>query len=657
MKSATLSLALGAALLAGAAQAATNRPDGYSTICKSDESCSVSQATNVAFGAAGQFVYKVLNGSFICNIDTFGSDPIPSKTVKECSIPADGSGGGDDSAGPGGVNLTASAGNGQVSLSWSAASNASSYQVYRDTDSDPSGRTRIATLGAGSLGYTATGLSNGTPYWFWIKSTDSSGNSANSNAASATPSGSAVSLGGSAGDGQVSLSWSNPGTGSSYQIYQDTDANPSGRTRIATLAAGVQSYTATGLNNGTPYWFWVKYTDASGASANSNAFGATPVGSAAPVDPDATVVNSASALLSAIASASAGDTIYLRGGTYSFSDPIDLDQSGTAANPITLSKYPTDSARPVLNFSAMSESGSNRGIELRGSYWIIYGIDVEHAGDNGMHITGSYNTVEFASFSRNADTGLQLDSGASHNLIKNVDSYFNADASLENADGFAAKLGVGDGNRFVGCRAWNNLDDGYDGYLRGADNVTTTYENSWAIRNGYQENGSASGGDGNGFKTGGSDDKTLKHHAVFINTIAAGNAVDGFDHNSNRGNITIYNSVGYANGRNFGFGNTNAANSLTIKNSLSMDGGTSDSLNASSTNISHNGWQDGHSVNGSDFQSTDIDELLAPRKADGSLPDVQFFHLVNGSDLIDAGTNVGQPYSGSAPDIGAFEAQ
>ena len=39
------------------------------------------------------------------------------------------------------------------------------------------------------------------------------------------------------------------------------------------------------------------------------------------------------------------------------------------------------------------------------------------------------------------------------------------------------------------------------------------------------------------------------------------------------------------------------------------------------------------------------------RKSDGSLPDIAFMHLVSGSDLIDAGTNVGSPYNGTAPDL------
>lgn len=82
------------ALLIGlsASAMAANRPSGYTTICKIGETCSVSKSTNVAFGADGRFVYKVLNGTFSCSVATFGSDPAPDKTVKECSIPSSGTG-------------------------------------------------------------------------------------------------------------------------------------------------------------------------------------------------------------------------------------------------------------------------------------------------------------------------------------------------------------------------------------------------------------------------------------------------------------------------------------------------------------------------------------------------------------------------------------
>jgi pectate lyase C len=75
-------------VIAAPAFSAANRPDGYTTICRIPDSCSVSAPTNVAFGASGQFVFKVLNGTFTCTVATFGSDPIPSKSVKECSVPS-----------------------------------------------------------------------------------------------------------------------------------------------------------------------------------------------------------------------------------------------------------------------------------------------------------------------------------------------------------------------------------------------------------------------------------------------------------------------------------------------------------------------------------------------------------------------------------------
>lgn len=86
------------------------------------------------------------------------------------------------------VNLTTLAGNGEVSLTWTVTGDVDFIEVYRDTDSNPAGRTRMATLGAAARSYTATGLSNGTAYWFWVKYRSvSDALTLNSNAASATP--------------------------------------------------------------------------------------------------------------------------------------------------------------------------------------------------------------------------------------------------------------------------------------------------------------------------------------------------------------------------------------------------------------------------------------------------------------------------------------
>ena len=364
------------------------------------------------------------------------------------------------------------------------------------------------------------------------------------------------------------------------------------------------------------------------------------------------VIEDVTQLKNALSSVKSGETILVKGGTYVMNSRITLTVSGIENNKIKLiAKEGT--GRVKLDFSSMSENSSNQGIILNADYWHFKGIDVFKAGDNGLQVRGNNNLIEFCSFSECSDTGLQIDNGAANNTILNCDSYYNADSTNENADGFACKLTAGTGNKFIGCRAWQNLDDGWDGYLRGSDNILTTYENCWAIKNGYNKLGQKGIGDGNGFKTGGSDGKDLKHNAKYTNCIAVGNTADGFDHNSNRGIVTIYNCSAYDNGRNFSFSNTNPLEKLIIKNCNYLgDYGT---IRATSVEETNNSWQNGITTSQDDFVSIDYSQLLNERKADGSLPDVTFFHLNTGSDLINAGVDVGLPFNGTAPDLGAFE--
>ncbi len=95
------------------------------------------------------------------------------------------------------VSLSASGGNGYVDLNWTADSGLKSVQLMRDTDSDPSGRGRVAILSGSARSYRDTNVSNGTPYWYWVKYTDSQGRTGNSNAGSATP------MGATAGSGEM----------------------------------------------------------------------------------------------------------------------------------------------------------------------------------------------------------------------------------------------------------------------------------------------------------------------------------------------------------------------------------------------------------------------------------------------------------------------
>jgi pectate lyase C len=97
------------------------------------------------------------------------------------------------------INLSASAGNAQATLNWSYSGETPVVQeVYRDTDSNPSGRLRIGSVSASTRTFTATGLSNGTTYYFWIKNTNGT-TITNSNAAQATPAGG----GGGGGGGAI----------------------------------------------------------------------------------------------------------------------------------------------------------------------------------------------------------------------------------------------------------------------------------------------------------------------------------------------------------------------------------------------------------------------------------------------------------------------
>ena len=46
---------------------------------------------------------------------------------------------------------------------------------------------------------------------------------------------------------------------------------------------------------------------------------------------------------------------------------------------------------------------------------------------------------------------------------------------------------------------------------------------------------------------------------------------------------------------------------------------------------------------------------MAPRQADGSLPTTNFLKLSASSNFINAGTDIGFPFCGEAPDLGCFE--
>jgi hypothetical protein len=293
-----------------------------------------------------------------------------------------------------------------------------------------------------------------------------------------------------------------------------------------------------------------------------------PSSSALYVSPSGTdgaagTVTAPTTLTSAISRIASGGTIYMRGGTYAYSSTVTIPagSNGTSAARTTLSAYPGET--PVLNFSAQSESSSNRGIQLNANHWKIHGLVVERAGDNGIYVGGSNNVVERTVTRFNRDTGLQLGRMASttpasqwpaNNLILSSESHDNADSDGEDADGFAAKLTTGTGNVFRYTVSHHNIDDGWDLYTKTDTGAIgpVTVEYSLSYDNGTLSDGSQAGnGDRNGYKLGG-DDIAVNH--VVRSSIAYGNGKHGFTWNSNPGTMAVSNNLSIDNTeRNFNF--------------------------------------------------------------------------------------------------------
>lgn len=352
-----------------------------------------------------------------------------------------------------------------------------------------------------------------------------------------------------------------------------------------------------------------------------------------------------------------GDTIYIRGGNYSFNSRISPGSSkvGAAGSSIKFWAYPGE--LPVFDFDAMPES-SDKALDMRRSYWHVKGIEVKNAPDSGIFVGGTGVIIEGCVIHDCDNDGLVIGSSSvrgTNALILNCDSYRNYQVGSggNNGDGFAAKVGNGPGNVFKNCRAWDNADDGWDFY----DNTNSvTIEGCWAFRNGYDLWGVGAGwtGNGNGFKLGG--EGTPAEHFL-TNSIAFGNRSKGFDHNNGDAGQTMVNCTSYGNGAaNYSFYETPSKGprlyNLLI-NCVSFAGGSLHNL-AANTVARSNSWQIA-TVTAADFLSLDTTVATNARHADFSLPTNNLFRLVAGSDLIDRGLNAGLPFSGSAPDLGAFE--
>jgi len=214
-------------------------------------------------------------------------------------------------------------------------------------------------------------------------------------------------------------------------------------------------------------------------------------------------------------------------------------------------------------------------------------------------------------------------------------------------------------NTVRGCRMWWNSDDGIDTWNSQGKVVI---ENTWVFWNGFQPGTFASAGDGNGLKLGQVTNVEGIYNRLITNCLIFQNKRNGITSNNNVGNFELYNNTVYDNSyQNYTtVSGINLYNNgtYTVKNNISYANNGGNPYNVVGTsNASNNSWDGGVNITDADFVSLDTQGVTAARKEDGSLPDIDFLRLVSDSNLIDNGKDVGLPYNGSAPDLGAHESE
>jgi len=189
------------------------------------------------------------------------------------------------------TNLTATPGNAVVTLTWTASTGATGYNVKRaTTDGGPYTQLAAPT----SPAYTDSSVTNGTEYFYVVSALNAAGESPDSAQASATPQATVVTpaaptnLTATPGDSQVSLAWSASSGATSYNVKRAT-TNGGPYTQVA--ASTSTSDTDTGLTDGTTYYYVVSALNAAGESANSAQVVAVPSASNPPPSTFGTWIN------------------------------------------------------------------------------------------------------------------------------------------------------------------------------------------------------------------------------------------------------------------------------------------------------------------------------------------------------------------------------
>ena len=378
------------------------------------------------------------------------------------------------------------------------------------------------------------------------------------------------------------------------------------------------------------------------------------------------------------------------------------------------------------------QNAKDNGMKMEGSYNIVERCVFRWNNDTGLQIGmfKDFSIEETKSFPVSGEPVFNPNfTYCRYNKVINCDSYENADLKSYSgsddggdADGFAVKLFPGPGTEFHGCRAWTNSDDNWDLYMTYHPVVI---DHSWAYRAGYTKDGKQ-GKNGNGFKLGGGGsaggkdfDNSVGAHVV-TNCVAFDNLHKGFDQNNAYEGMYVFNCVAWGNEYNYRFPTIFKYGMMDIHNCVGWgataekDGhkvGNHEFLSPDkegyqdpTEGTTYNSWTtiDGCSPikesykegktytpatqdHSGEFLSLSVADFMAPREADGSLPNNNFARLKPESIFKDMGMpvigftparkmteeeclsyieglneyitadDIYIPYNDAAPDFGAYE--
>ncbi len=193
-------------------------------------------------------------------------------------------------------NLVATAaGTSSINLTWSDNSTNETGFVLMQSSTPGGIFNKLITLPANTTSYTDVGLGSSATYYYKIQATNTGGNSTWSNEASATtntppatiPAAPSNLVAAASGSSVINLTWIDNASNETSYVLQRSLSSASGFAAIATLGSNSTSYSNTGLNSSTTYYYRVQAVNTAGISAWSNTANATTVALPPPTIPAA----------------------------------------------------------------------------------------------------------------------------------------------------------------------------------------------------------------------------------------------------------------------------------------------------------------------------------------------------------------------------------